>query len=232
MSTRPLRPVLLLLTALIATGCASRGPATVMPLNPKSCVTQWDLRSPQTIVLDAAGGAQSHRIEGDTHCLAQPDGAAASYAVYRLPRFREPWTLQLESLITKGSLFAPEALLLDVEGKVLREVAFDRFALRGDRLQTTVFFSQDNAAEHYLLVKSARALVGRDERRVVSGSFIVPLLAGALPFLYMQGTESEGSFTYSHSGTINLLARSQAAPLRRNAQVRAMARAELGAFTR
>lgn len=232
MFSRFLRLAMLLPAVMLATGCASSGPTTVMQLNPRGCATQWDLSSPQAIVLDAPGGAQSHRIDGDTHCLAQPDGVAASYAVYRLPRFRESWTLQLESLITGGGLFAPEALLLDAQGKVLREVAFDRFALRGDRLQTTVFFSQDNAAEQYLLVQSAGAVVGRDERRVVSGSFIVPLLAGALPFLYMQGTESEGSFTYSHSGTINLLARSQGAPLRRNAHVRAMARSELGAFTR
>ena len=225
---------MLMLTSLFAGGCAGRAPkpATVMQLNPKGCQAQWSLASAPQIVMDSAEGEQAFRVDGDVRCMAASDGSSVSYAVYRLPRYREPWTLQLESRISQGSLFAPEALLLDADGKVLRNVPFDRFAMRGERLETTVFFDQDNAAEQYLLVHSAGAMVGRDERHVVSGSFIVPLIAGALPFLYMQGTESEGSFRYAHNGVVYLLARSQTySPLRRNEQARA-ARSEMGLVQR
>jgi hypothetical protein len=223
------------LVAALASGCAGRAPvpATVMQLNPKGCHARWDLGATDPIVIDAPQGAQAFRVDGDVRCLARSDGASVSYAVYRLPRFRESWTLQLESRISDGGLFAPEAALLDRDGRVLREVPFDRFALRGDRLETTIFFNQDHAAEQFLVVHSAGAMVGRDQRHVVSSSFVVPLLAGALPFLYMQGTESEGSFTYAHNGVVYLLARSQRySPLRRHEQARALARSELGAIQR
>lgn len=222
---------LLLLGALSLGGCANRAlaPATVMQLNPKGCDTQWNLASPQAIEMDSPEGAQSFRVDGDARCLAQSGDRSVSYAVYRLPRYRDPWTLQLESRITDGGLFAPDVLLLDADGRIAREVPFDRFALRGERLQTTVFFNDENASERFLVVRSAGAMVGRDERHVVSGSFVVPLLAGALPFLYMQGTEAEGSFTYAHNGVVYMLARSTGyQPLRRSAQ----ARSELGALAR
>ncbi len=227
-----LRLALLGMLAVLASGCASRGSPAVTRIAAPRCDSQWQLSSPQGIPLDPAQGPQSHRIDPAGRCLTQPDGSAVTYAVFRLPRYRGAWMLELESELSGQSLFAPEALLLDAGGKVLREVPFERFAMRGDRLQTTVFFSEDNATEHYLLLHSAGAAVGRDERHVVSSSFIVPLFAGAMPFLYMQGTESEGAFTYSHSGTVSLLARSQGAALRRNSQARAVARSEMGVFTR
>lgn len=230
MRALPLTLLLLLMASLVG-GCASRAPApaTVMQLNPKRCDAQWDLTAPKAIEMDPPQGAQGFRIDGDVRCLAQSGDRSVSYAVYRLPRYHEPWTLQLESRITDGGLFAPEAVLLDADGKTLREVRFDRFALRGERLQTTVFFNDENAGEHYVVVRSAGAVVGRDERHVVSSSFYVPLLAGALPFLYMQGTEAEGSFTYAHNGTVYLLARSRDyQPLRRYQEARTMVRSEPG----
>jgi hypothetical protein len=223
-----------LLSVLSVTGCAGRPtkPATVMQLNPKGCNAEWNLASAQPIVMDSPEGEQAFRVDGDVRCMALSGGRSVSYAVYRLPRYRAPWTLQMESRISEGALFAPEALLLDGDGVVLRDIPFDRFAMRGERLETTIFFNQDNASEQFLLVHSAGAVVGRDERHVVSGSFVVPLLAGALPFLYMQGTESEGSFRYAHNGVVYLLARSQTySPLRRNEQARA-ARAEMGLVSR
>lgn len=227
-----LRLALLLVLASVASGCATRGSTAVTRITAPRCDAQWQLSAPQGITLDPAQGPQSHRIDPAGRCLTLSDGSAVSYAVFRLPRYRGPWTLELDSQLSGTSLFAPEALLLDAGGKVLREVPFERFAMRGDRLQTTVFFSEDNVAEQYLLLHSAGAAVGRDERHVVSSSFIVPLFAGAMPFLFMQGTESEGAFTYSHSGTVSLLARSQGAALRRNSQARAVARSEMGVFTR
>ncbi|MGH8516121.1 MAG: MalM family protein, partial [Panacagrimonas sp.] len=149
-----LRLTLALLLALVASGCASRASTAVTRITTPRCDAQWQLSTPQGITLDSAQGQQSHRIDPASRCLALPDGSAVSYAVFRLPRYRGPWTLQVDSELSGRSLFAPEALLLDADGKVLREVSFERFAMRGDRLQTTVFFSEENVAEHYLLLHS------------------------------------------------------------------------------
>ena len=215
-----LSPILLVSAlAVFLSACAgpTLSPAPVMKLNPKGCHATWDLASSQQIELDSPGGAHSFRVDGDVRCLAQSGKGSVSYAVYRLPRSSEPWTLLIESRISEGSLFAPEGLLLNGEGNVLREIPFERFAKRGNGLQTTVFFGPDNAAEEYLLIHSAGAIVGSQERHIVSGKFTIPILTGALPFLYMQGTEAEGIFAYTNRGVVYLRARSAAyAPMRRH----------------
>ena len=225
-----MRLAALSLVVLIATGCASRGPGAVTRLEARGCDTQWNVAGAQTIQVDAVRGVE-HRFAKAGACLAQSDGRAVTYAVFRLPRYREDYTLQIDSQIDGRSLFAPEVVTLDAAGNVIREVPFARFALRGDRLPT-MFFDRGNASEHYLLLRSAHEKVGQAERRVVSGSFVVPVLAGALPFLYMQGTESESGYTYSHDGVVSLQARSTAPVLRRNVQARDVARAELGSLAR
>ena len=222
--------MLLVIVALAATGCASRGPVAITKIQNTGCDTAWKLDGAELVRLDT-GRPETHRFDAASRCLAESDGAAASYAVFRLPRFRESWTLEVDSQIDGRRLFAPEVLMLDAEGKLLRQLPYDRFTMRGDRTQAMVFFSEENAAERYVLVRSATQAVGRDERRVVSGSFMVPILTGIMPFLYMQGTESEGAYTLAHDGLVNLWARSSHAP-RRLPQARDIARSELGAFTR
>jgi len=225
------RIVVLSLVALIATGCASRGPAAVTRLKAPGCDARWNMENAQAIQVDSLRAVE-HSFRTGSGCVAESDGSAVAYTVFRLPRFREDYTLQIDSQIEGRSLFAPELVTLDADGKVLREVPFDRFALRGDRLQTTMFFSADNASEQYLLMRSARQVVGQGERRLISGSFVIPLVAGVLPFLYMQGTESEGEYTYAHNGVVRLQARSNAPALRRNLQARDAARSEIGFLLR
>jgi hypothetical protein len=219
------------LLTLLVSGCAGRGPAAVTRLQAKTCDTRWNTANAQNLQVDSVRPVE-HRFEAGSPCLAESDGSAATYTVFRLPRYREDYTLRIDSQINGRSLFAPEVMTLDAAGNVQRVVTFDRFSLRGDHLQSTMFFSQDNAGEQYLLMRSARQVVGQGERRVVSSSFVIPLVAGVLPFLYMQGTESEGEYTYSHNGVVRLQARSNAPSLRRNMQARDVARSEIGTFVR
>lgn len=227
-----IRLAALSLAALLATGCASRGPAApVTRIKTGGCQTQWSMAGAQAIPLDSLRRVE-YRFEKGSPCLVRSEGGAVTYAMFRLPRFREDYTLQIASQIDGRSLFAPELMTLDAAGNVLREVPFERFSLRGDRLQTTMFFSQDNASEQYLVMRSSPDVVGQGERRVVSSSFVVPVLAGVLPFLFIQGTESEGEYTYSHFGVVSLQAQSSASPRRRNMQARDVARSELSSFIR
>lgn len=215
------------LLVLLGSGCASRQPPAVTQLSAPGCDARWNLE-PAAVLQVGEAHERVHRFDSSSRCLAQSDGGASRYAVFRLPRFREDWTLRIDSQISGRSLFAPEALLLDAEGRVLRELPFERFSLRGDRLQATVFFSGQNADEQYLLLRSARQAVGRDERRVESGSFVIPLITGLLPLVYMQGTESEGTYTYSHGGLVRLEAHSSTPAPRRGTEAGGIARTQIG----
>lgn len=222
--------LVLTLLLLLATGCASRGPAPVTQLDAQRCEAASRLGSATPLQLDQ-GHPETLRFDGSATCVSGSDHRPATYAAVRLPKFREDWVLTLHSQIAGQSLFAPEVFTLDAQGQVLRKLDFDRFTLRGDQLVATLFFNQDNAAERYLLVRSAHAAVGTTGRQVVSGAFMVPILTSVLPIVYMQGTERERSYTLSHNGLVQLQAR-RAAPNRRVPQTHDLARAELGAMAR
>lgn len=227
-----MRRTTLLLLALLSVGCASRGPAVMTRIETQRCDAHLGLENAAVIELDAAQ-AQVHHFDGQSRCQAGAvEDAAMSYAVYRLPRYREDWTLEVDSRIEGRSLFAPELLTLDGEGRVVRQFGFDRFVLRGDELQATVFFGAADARERYVVLRSAPERVGRQEQRVVSGSFFIPIVTGLMPLIYLQGTESEDQYTLSHSGVVALQGRSARAQARQPHATRDLARAELGARLR
>lgn len=226
-----LRSLLLLIVALAASGCATRSAAPVTQLvEARNCDMTSILKASAFLRLDEAQ-PDVLRFDGSVSCVGNREDAPSNSAVVRLPRFRQAWVLTLESELTGQSLFAPEVFTLDAQGKVLRSLPFERFTLRGNQLQASLFFGEDNAHEHYVLVRSANQAVGREGTQVVSGSFAVPILTGLLPILYMQGTEHERSYTLSHNGVVQLQART-AVQRRRPAQTHRLARAELGAMAR
>lgn len=223
-----IQTLLLPLLALLATGCASRGPAPVTHLDAQRCATASTLDGAAILKLDEPQG-ETLNFDGRASCVVEGEQAPASYAIVRLPRFRQAWVMTLQSALTGQSLFAPEVFTLDAQGRVLRSLPFERFTLRGDQLTAALFFDETNAAERYVLVRSANEAVGRQGRQVVSGAFAIPLLNGLMPILYMQGTEHERGYTLSHNGRVNLLARTAAAT-RRTPRAHDLARAELGAM--
>lgn len=225
------------LIALISAGCASRGAAPLQPspssLTPvteaaPACSQPWSTTDALALSADALRPTR-HRMPGAA--VAAHGCAPVNTALFRLPRFREDWTLDIDSQIDGAQLFAPEIELLDEHGRVLRELTFDRFSMRGDRLQATVFFGAANGDERFLRVRPAPQVLGQDGRRVVSGSFFIPLFNAVLPLVYMQGTESEQRYTYADQGVLNFSARSASAA-RRHPQAHDVARGELGGFLR
>lgn len=222
--------LLLPLLALLATGCASRGPAPVTRIESPRCDTGWNLESAVVLELDPAR-PENLRFDAASRCFAARGGAPVNYAVLRLPRFRKAWMLTLESPIVGQSLFAPEVLTLDADGQVLRRLPFERFSMRGEHLEASLFVGEENAPERFLLVHSAIQAVGQGGTQVVSGAFVIPILTGLIPLVYMQGTERERSYTLAHSGQMRLRAQLAGAS-RRPGQARDIARAELGTFAR
>lgn len=220
------------LLALLASGCASRGPAPVTRIEAPGCDAKWDLESATRLELDAPGHQESLRFGETSRCVAAGKGGApVNYAVLRLPRYREAWMLTLESSIVGQSLFAPEVLTLDARGRVLRQLPFDRFSMRGDHLEASLFVGEENVEERFLLVRSAIQAVGQGGAQVVSGGFAIPILTGLVPIVYMQGTERERKYTLSHNGLVTLDARTSRST-RRPGQAHDVARAEMAGLVR
>lgn len=223
------RLMLLLAVTLGSSACATRSPAPMTQVA-SPCDRHWQVRDAEPLALDAAR-PQVLRMDDRRRCGFRDDGSVATYAVFALPAYQAPWRLSLESLIDGQSLFALEAFTLDEHGTVRRSLPLDRFVMRGDRLQANLFFGQEDAADRFLLVRSAPESVGRAERQMVSSSFFLPIVNAVLPVIYVQGTESERRYTYSHGGLVQLTAASQTPP-RGQPRARDLAHAELGAYLR
>ncbi|MGQ0621041.1 MAG: MalM family protein [Panacagrimonas sp.] len=203
---------LVLLFAALTGACASRSPAPIVSLQAQQCGETWALESAIPIWLDAQAPVRE-RFDGSSRCISTDDGSAI-FASYKLPAFRQPYSIDIDSEIAGQTLFAPEVLLLDAAGKVTRRLEFDRFSARGERVEGTVFMHPENRAERYLIVRSAAFAVGRTGDRYISGSVVVPLVNTVLPMLVMYGTEYSQRYTYSHSGVVYVDARSSKAPRR------------------
>lgn len=172
------------------------------------CTRSWQLNSAATLDLDVS---QPKAVEftSSSPCLVEPSGRAVTYFSFALPPYSAPWVLRVESHIDGRALFAPEIMLIDADKKVSRRIPYERFSLRGNQLQTTIFFNSENADEQYLIIRSAPDVSGQGTTVVESGYFVVPIIAGLIPFFYMQGTERERDYVLSHSGIVKFFARSK-----------------------
>lgn len=207
-----MRVLTILLLAVFAGGCASRNPAPIVSLQAQQCDASWNLDSATHLWVNAEAPVRE-RFDRNSRCMATEEGSA-HYASYRLPVFRQPYVVAIESEIAGQTLFAPEVLMLDAAGQVTRRLEFERFSTRGERVQGTVFMNPENREERYLIVRSAPHAVGRTGDRYVSGSVVLPLVNTVLPMVVMYGTEYSQRYTYSHSGVVYLDARSHDAPPR------------------
>ena len=218
------------LFALSLGGCASRGALPVTQLDAPVCDRQWNLHSARSLEAGAGLPLQQHFDERSA-CRIEADGTQVRYALFRLPQHGADTRLSVSSLIQGRSLFAPAVAILDAEGRVLRQWEFERFSMRGKQLQLDLFLDGAESAtqERYLLVHSAAQAVGEERERVVSGSFVLPILTGLVPMLLMHGTERETQYTLSYNGQVELRIDSGRAP-RRTLPAQEMLRAELGGF--
>lgn len=220
--------ILLLLLALGLGGCASRGAAPETHLAAPACDTQWNLSAARSLETNDSLLLQQ-RFDSHSACRVNADGLPLRYALFRLPPQGGETRLSVSSLIQGRSLFAPVVALLDEQGRVLRQWEFDRFSMRGDQLQLDLYLGDAASAEHYLLVHSAPQAVGQQRERVVSSSFVLPILTGVVPMLFMHGTERETQYTLSHNGQVEIRVDSDRSP-RRTLPAQQMLRAELGGF--
>ena len=222
--------VLFVLCALGLGGCASRGTAPVTHFDTQACDAQWNLRSARS--LDSGDGLPlQQQFDEHSSCRIQADGKQVRYALFQLPQRGAETRLTVSSLIQGRSLFAPSVAILDVEGRVLRQWEFERFSTRGNRLNLDLFLDgvATESRERFLLVQSAANAVGEERERVVSSSFVLPILTGLVPMLLMHGTERETQYTLSHNGQVEIRVEG-GRNLRRALPAQDMMRAELRGF--
>lgn len=219
------RPVLLALFASMLSACASTAPLTPMTsLAMQRCDADYQLKSAALLRIDEAE-AFERRMDQSSRCVERRGGRIA-YLPLRLPEYRKPYSITVESEMAGQSLFAPEISLLDAAQRVRRTLPFEHFSVRGKLLRATVFIHAQNADERYLVVNSAPGIVGRVEDRTVSDVTTIPIPLPLWPTLYVEGREYQGQHVLTHNGLLRLHARSGVLAERRAAQARPPDRAD------
>jgi hypothetical protein len=147
-----------------------------------------DDEKPATVTLDAA-----------SRCLAGTTGKSL-YAIFSIPD-GGPYTISLSSVLLGSSILAPKAEVLDAQGAMVHELPASSFLFRGSNL-TSLYRS--HAGEHYLLVESDPANVGKPLQRVKENVQVTTASAGYVYFEIHTGTDVANTATWSHNGQISV----------------------------
>ncbi len=190
------------LIAALAAACAKPPPPTVS-MEGQACAAAPALADARPVPLE----------DKDIAVLLDPgapcwrtgsDGPANVYAAFRLPIAAEPYILSVFSELRGQSLFAARILLLDDQGKTLREIGHDSFNFQGPSLRANLRARPD---ERYAIVASDPQLVGRDVSQVVSQVIQSGVVVrGAYVPIYT-GADATRTLTFSYSGLIKVSAR-------------------------
>ncbi|WP_185680937.1 MalM family protein [Parvibaculum sedimenti] len=178
-------PILSLPTASVCTAAPELTRALPLVFDPEK-----DL--PVTVSLDAGSA-----------CLEQKPGERSLYGVVALPAAGQQLVISVASEPIGQSIFAPQLMLLDQKGAVLRRIPRDDFMFRGGAL-TALIRAHD--AERYLVVISDPKMVGQNISQVAGATTATPVTNGIVGFVAYTGSESTTNLTYSHGGTVKVVA--------------------------
>ncbi len=182
--------------ATMMSGCADKTPP-MLTINTANCVATPDLGSAHPVtVKDAASVA----FDDTTPCL-QPSGAVARlYTVFLLPESDAPRSIFVKSVPRGQGVVAPHVMVLDQEGKPIREIPHDRFLSRGGSLQAGI---RMQTGERYLLVASNPETVGHSSSEIVADIQQTMVATGTGGYFFVNtGKETVRKLTRAHGGTI------------------------------
>ena len=191
-------PLLLLLAA-----CATPLPAVPpeLSLDGHVCASSPALASAQPVPFDAEKNV-SAELDASV-CLNAGDGTRSTYAVFKLPEVETPYLLRVASAPLGQTILSPRLVLLDADGRVLRERSRDTFLFHGPALYTAL---RAHPEERYLVVASDPATVGRKVSYVAGSVQQNMAPAGPVIFLYYTGNEQTNSLVYAHNGKVTVSA--------------------------
>ncbi|MDO8289715.1 MAG: hypothetical protein Q7T44_10900 [Parvibaculum sp.] len=205
----------LIVFGAILGGCAKRDP--VMPIlalpQTKACAANINVGNPTPLAFDPEDAkAIDMNINEGASCYLHPDGSKSLYGVVALPEPGYEYILTVESYPQGSSIFSPRLLLLDANGKLLREFDRKRFMFRGAVLAGRL---RVQPGERYLMVGTDAKGVGTDEQRITGMTHqntSSGVTSSGVYYAMTLNTASETvqNLTYSYGGRVKVV--SQAMP--------------------
>ncbi len=181
---------------LLCGACAKNPAPPMLTINATNCVAMPDLTTAREVRLkDGAAIAFNNK----TPCLQPAGGAARLYSVFRLPESTEAFWVTVTSAPRGQGIVAPYVALLDQDGKMMREMAHDRFVFRGTALKLSL---RPQSNERYLLVSSTPDAIGQTTSGVVGNAQATAVMVGTGFVVIPTAWENERSITRAHGGVI------------------------------
>lgn len=188
----------------LLTGCAHPPPPPPpsISLAGKTCDATPGITAGQRTDLVMEKAAEV-TFDNDSGCLDIGANKVA-YKVFGLPPSVEPYLVSVDSRPLGQGLFAPVLQLLDVNGKVVREISRDAFSFHGTNIHAGF---RTHAGETYLVVASDPQSVGQQISKVMDTTSVTTAAAGPVFISVHTGAESVPTFTYALNGTVTVVAR-------------------------
>jgi hypothetical protein len=202
----------LLLTAALAlplAACANNEdrpapPGAVMTLDDRPCQTEIDHATaiPATLMAEKS---ITLRFDASSPCVQAASGVRSNYAVIRLPETTGPYLLSISSQVRNVHVFSPRLMVLDAQGKVLREKRRGDFVYQGLNLYTGL---RAYPGDVFLVVASDGEAVGRQDVQLQGQANQVVISTGVgAAFAINTGAESNRAFMHAYSGIVTVTAR-------------------------
>lgn len=170
----------------------------------RACASTPDTTRAEPLTLSSEKDAPvTVAIGQDSACLQSGD-VKSLYGVVALPATGEEYVVSVASEPLGESIFAPRLLLLDDKGAVQREIRRDAFMFRGGALTALI---RVRGSDRYLVIASDPDGVGKNVSRVQGATQANVVSNGMMGFVVNTGSETKTNLTYSHGGSVKVMAR-------------------------
>lgn len=177
-------------------------PVLTLLLDGRACAREPDLTTARALAL-ATNKAITVAVDEKMPCLSDSIGDPSVYAVFSLPQAMEEFLVSVTSMPQGQTLFAPRVMMVDENGRVMREVPRDVFVFHGPALYLGLRARQ---GERYLVVASDPKVVGQQVSHIQSATqsntYGAVTSAGGFYVNINTGSETTNDYTYAHNGSI------------------------------
>jgi hypothetical protein len=163
----------------------------------RSCANAPDYASAMPVKL--ADKAVTVSLDTNTACFEAAGGMKSAYASFKLPESPAEYLISVTSAPVGRGLFSPHLQVLDVNGKVLREIGRDAFVFHGPSLYVGL---RVHPEERYLIVASDPTTIGQEVSQIVGATQVATSGANGIFFQVHTGTETASTYVYALNGSV------------------------------
>jgi hypothetical protein len=205
------RYFVLLLLAIVASGCTTTRYVAQMPDLAADCVASVRDVSAIPLRYTAADAGDSAPVEfaSIASCVRSAEGDPDAVALYRLDGVVTPAQVNVAVPLSTGGTFAAAVDVLDASFQPLQQYGFEKFVRRGSQYSLSVFLNPSGAVPAYLLLKPDPSYVGKSDTAVGSASNPVVIPAGPVIFTYHAGSETNAMRPFMQGGQVLVTAMPQ-----------------------